>query len=700
MDSLLKEVFPTVEAAKVACDKYSKEAGFALIIRNTKRDEVGGIKCRLLSCCKARAYRSYHDPNTHPSKRRSSNTQKTACPFKLWIKATGQATFVIQRSSNTHNHEFEDPSSFSTFRNETISRFEDQIISMHKSGSSPLQITIYIDQQIEKAKAASQAVTNIFPRDISNLITQYHQRQLNGLSPLEYLYRRIKKDGFIFRDRYNPYSRLTSLLIAPIAGLELLKLHPDVLLLDCTYKTNRFNMPLLNIYSITGTNKTFTVASVFLNNEALSALLDIIESYDIPIPRITVTDHELALINGIKGEPRLTGSVNLLYRWHININILAKCKRIFPAAKRVNGRIECDPSFQSQDEKTFNTRLTSFIRDHPKQPVDYALDTWLYPWKERFITYLVNLHRHLGHVTTSIVESLHGQIKHFLWSSKGNFDTLIDRFNDFWVHQIKNIQNLQSIQHHKISTFSIKPIYLPIRKQVTAQALKIIEIEHRAVELKPYRNSLFVSQGCICKKAVTWGLPCRHIIQSRLFNNHTLTLDNFNKRAVPFEPVTVKGKGRPCGSLNLDKTRSTRRDPSSHEIAVAAESLKARLPPPPSTAPANLETPRITGLQYIQQFGDTLEPGTEAPRRAQAARCYTPPDEPIAVTREAGPIVESQDTEGKSLTDLDRLILAHQDDIWAEEEEEDSTDDWDDIDQQQETQEEIICNLTDPKFRI
>lgn len=75
-------------------------------------------------------------------------------------------------------------------------------------------------------------------------------------------------------------------------------------------------------------------------------LLDIIESYNIPMPCVTVTDRELALINRIKGEPHLAKSVNLLCCWYININILAKCKRMFPAAKRVNGRIERDPSFQ------------------------------------------------------------------------------------------------------------------------------------------------------------------------------------------------------------------------------------------------------------------------------------------------------------------------------------------------------------------
>jgi hypothetical protein len=175
------------------------------------------------------------------------------------------------------------------------------------------------------------------------------------------------------------------------------------------------------------------------------------------------------------------------------------------------------------------------------------------------------------------------------------------------------------------------------------------------------------------------------------FDDHWILKSYRTQETVPFEPVTVRGKRRPVGSLILDKTQNLRRDPSSHEIAIEAESLEARVPP--SIAPANLETPRITGLAYIRQFGDILEPGTQAPRKAQASRCRTPPDEPVIVIREAEPIVESQDAEGETLTDLDLLVIAQEYDIRAEEEEEDSVDDWDDIHRQQETQEEITCDL-------
>lgn len=96
------------------------------------------------------------------------------------------------------------------------------------------------------------------------------------------------------------------------------------------------------------------------------------QEHQIPPPRITITDRELALINAIEYQPSLKDSVYLLCRWHININVLAKCKGMFPGAKRVNSIVQRDPSFQaflqdwgklvrSRDEATFNARLTDFI---------------------------------------------------------------------------------------------------------------------------------------------------------------------------------------------------------------------------------------------------------------------------------------------------------------------------------------------------
>ncbi|KAK7216615.1 hypothetical protein V2G26_004618 [Clonostachys chloroleuca] len=453
MDRLFSDVHESAQAAKQAYNDYAKTAGFALIIRNTARHSDGRIKRQVLSCCKGRGYTSRKNPDTHPSKRRSTISQMTACPFRLWVKPTGDNAYFVQPGQSVqHNHDLEKPVAFSAFRRETIELYKDKIIAMHSSGTPPLKISLFIEAEVIKLKKAGKILTPLLPKDISNVIAQYRQDRLEGLTPLQYLYKRLNKDDFVFRDRCDSSGRLISLLIVPTAGLRLLKIHSNILLLDCTYKTNRFNMPLLNIYSVTATKQAFTVASIFLNNEqeatyrwALSTLLDIMDQLDIPPPRVTVTDREIALINALESDPRLARSVNLLCRWHINMNVLAKCKSMFPGAKRVGGVIQRDPGFEaflsdwgklirSRDEATFNSRLANFIRQHPQRPVDYALQTWIYPWKERFVTYLINRHRHLGHVTTSIVESLHGQMKRFLWSTKGDFDTIIDHFNNFWEH--------------------------------------------------------------------------------------------------------------------------------------------------------------------------------------------------------------------------------------------------------------------------
>jgi histone-lysine N-methyltransferase SETD2 len=47
----------------------------------------------------------------------------------------------------------------------------------------------------------------------------------------------------------------------------LLAAYPEVLVMDCTYKSNRFSLPLFNIVGMTASNSTFFVAFTFLKHE-------------------------------------------------------------------------------------------------------------------------------------------------------------------------------------------------------------------------------------------------------------------------------------------------------------------------------------------------------------------------------------------------------------------------------------------------
>lgn len=57
------------------------------------------------------------------------------------------------------------------------------------------------------------------------------------------------------------------LMIMHMKHRKLLTQNPDVVIADCTYKTNRFNMPLLNLVGMTPTTKSFFAASCFLPGE-------------------------------------------------------------------------------------------------------------------------------------------------------------------------------------------------------------------------------------------------------------------------------------------------------------------------------------------------------------------------------------------------------------------------------------------------
>ena len=111
---------------------------------------------------------------------------------------------------------------------------------------------------------------------------------------------------------------VTDLFWTHPVNIEILCAFPHVLIMDCTYKTNRYRFPLLQIVGVTSTNMTFFVAYVYMNAEkednytwaltALSSLLD-----DNCLPSVIVTDRELSLMNSITSI--FPKARHLLCRW-------------------------------------------------------------------------------------------------------------------------------------------------------------------------------------------------------------------------------------------------------------------------------------------------------------------------------------------------------------------------------------------------
>jgi hypothetical protein len=84
----------------------------------------------------------------------------------------------------------------------------------------------------------------------------------------------------------------------------LFNLLPIVVVMDSTYKTNKYGLPLLEFVGITSTGKTFSIAFAFMMSEkennfvwTLERCRDLLKFQD--HPRIVVADRDLALMNTI-----------------------------------------------------------------------------------------------------------------------------------------------------------------------------------------------------------------------------------------------------------------------------------------------------------------------------------------------------------------------------------------------------------------
>ncbi len=85
--------------------------------------------------------------------------------------------------------------------------------------------------------------------------------------PIAVLADQLEAAQFHWKVRTTHQGHITHLLFTAHESIRLYKRYPEMLLLDCAYKTNQFKMLLLNMRGITGMNTTFYVGFAFICTE-------------------------------------------------------------------------------------------------------------------------------------------------------------------------------------------------------------------------------------------------------------------------------------------------------------------------------------------------------------------------------------------------------------------------------------------------
>ncbi len=189
----------------------------------------------------------------------------TKCPFSVIAKETSEGWALIHRPDRqfaSHNHEPSlHPSAHPVLRQlsqGTGTGAGTPIAPLSSAGLAPREI-----QTLVRQSGSLQT-----RQDIYNRIAEARHDSREGESPIHAFWNQLEKKGFWSHVEHIPDGYITSILFIYPESLAYLQTYPEILILDCTYKTNKYGMPLLDMIGIDVIGRSFYIAFTFLSGEA------------------------------------------------------------------------------------------------------------------------------------------------------------------------------------------------------------------------------------------------------------------------------------------------------------------------------------------------------------------------------------------------------------------------------------------------
>lgn len=237
--------FPSLEALEEHAQAHAKAHGYATARIRWKLRYKTQSKCRkyTIGChCSSK----YRDRSKGRARKRQKSTVKTGCQFSFHGLQNEDGTYNLRHRDSLefrmHNH--------GPTQNPAVHHQHRRLRGLALEHAKALIAAGLEVKDIVTVLSKSEHV-DVPPlaKDITNLMQRLQVLELNGNTLIDALKAAMDEQGWVYEYKTDQNSRLTRLFMASKASLEYAKKHPDVLIMDSTYKTNRFEMLLLNIIS-------------------------------------------------------------------------------------------------------------------------------------------------------------------------------------------------------------------------------------------------------------------------------------------------------------------------------------------------------------------------------------------------------------------------------------------------------------------
>jgi hypothetical protein len=366
------EEYDTRQCLITAVQTHAAAEGYAVMIRHSSN----ATKTIYLGCDRGGVYRNRNNLNDS-NRQRDTASRLVGCPFSIRASEWNSVWTLKVRNSD-HNHLATEVIAAHPVQCRLPSHVKKQIKDLSASGIAPSQIVSTIRQSTDHSLIA---------QDVYNTRKELKWENLHNKTPIEALLETLEQDTYTFYYKTDLISRITHLFFAYSKSIELLNHFPEVILLDCTYKTNRFKLPLLNIVGTTCLNTTFYIAFCFIRHEDEKgftwALSQLQSFYCNTGPQVLIMDRDMAQLKAARVVfPKIP---RMLCIWHIEKNVLVHSSQYIKDAKeREEFMKDWVNLINSPTIPVYNTRWEEFkAKYQPQYPLLllYLEDTWLGTWK-------------------------------------------------------------------------------------------------------------------------------------------------------------------------------------------------------------------------------------------------------------------------------------------------------------------------------
>ncbi|XP_071713568.1 protein FAR1-RELATED SEQUENCE 5-like [Rutidosis leptorrhynchoides] len=296
----------------------AKSLGIVIVMRRSNKRASGFVYKSTLICDRGREY-------TGLNSSRTTGTKRINCPFKLeGLYFEQYNSWMLKVICNEHNHQPIRYMEGHPYAQRLSDNEFSLVAELFRMNMAPRDILSVIKQH--------------YPNNVSLLSTIYNaikkirMMETGGKSPMQVLMSILHSSGYTYYYTTGTSNELENLFFIHPISFNIWRAYPHVLIIDATYKTNRYKMTFVEIVGVTSTSKTFCIAFAFIHDETTVRYEWVLNCLKLTLgecmlPLVIVTDREMALINACRGV--FPDAARLLCRWHIRHNIIDKWKRSF-----------------------------------------------------------------------------------------------------------------------------------------------------------------------------------------------------------------------------------------------------------------------------------------------------------------------------------------------------------------------------------